>query len=284
MKLALWCLNLKLTAEAKELLTTVIEHNPNHNQAKAMLFSIEQDGGPTGPARARPRRSTRPEAEDNGPSGRPESLDSAVLRKPAQRLGIKDLPVIFDLPLPWRSSGPTSSPDTSIPCCKPIAPNAMTVSTTASFSLCPIKNRADRTPDALRANLDATLRLVDPTNLSHSELLSSTLRPHGNGAKPRPIFPGSNDKAYKILAEWVNHLAAPKEEKIRPICDASRGHDESDEVFAVDRNRTSTARLDKAAGAQSRCHSAAPLFPEWRSRRRSHEPDRNFRSRSRSPA
>ena len=51
-----------------------------------------------------------------------------------------------------------------------------------------------------------------PRILSHSVLLSSTLRPHGNGARPRPIFPGSNDKAYKVLARWVNQLSAPKEE------------------------------------------------------------------------
>ena len=69
------------------------------------------------------------------------------------------------------------------------------------FQLVPIKSRADRTPDALRANLDATLRLIDPENPSHSVLLSSTLRPHGSGAKPRPIFSGSNDRAYKVLAD-----------------------------------------------------------------------------------
>jgi hypothetical protein len=126
------------------------------------------------------------------------------------------------------------------------------------FQLVPIKNRADRTTNAIRANLDATLRLVDPKNLSHSELLSSTLRPHGHGAKPRPIFPGSNDKAYKILAEWVNHLAAPKESDTLASGEASRVQDKSDEVFAVDRNRTSTARSNKVAGAGADATMRAP--------------------------
>ena len=42
MKLALWCLHLKLTAEARQLLTSVIEMNPKNSQAKAMLISIDQ--------------------------------------------------------------------------------------------------------------------------------------------------------------------------------------------------------------------------------------------------
>ena len=52
--------------------------------------------------------------------------------------------------------------------------------------------------------------LIDPVDLSKSELLSSTLRPHHGGPNKRPIFPGSNDRAYQILAAWVNSLRPPQ--------------------------------------------------------------------------
>ena len=42
MKLARWCLNLKLHAEAKEQLEKVLELNSKHPQARAMLFTMEQ--------------------------------------------------------------------------------------------------------------------------------------------------------------------------------------------------------------------------------------------------
>jgi len=60
----------------------------------------------------------------------------------------------------------------------------------------------------VRANLDASLKLVDRANPLRSELLASSLRPHGAGPSKRPIFQGSNDRAYQILATWVNKLQA----------------------------------------------------------------------------
>jgi hypothetical protein len=54
MKLALWCLHLKLTAEAGQLLSSVVELNPNNTQAKAMLVSIEQAATRLASSRARP--------------------------------------------------------------------------------------------------------------------------------------------------------------------------------------------------------------------------------------
>src|SRR5262249_18375702 len=118
------------------------------------------------------------------------------------------------------------------------------------FQLVPIKSRADRTSNALRANLDATLRLVDPKNPSHSLLLSSTLRAHGKGAR-RPIFPGSNDKAYMVLARRVNPLAAPKENEEFARGDRPGAVSEKEEPFALERNRSTAARTTKAAASAS---------------------------------
>ena len=75
--------------------------------------------------------------------------------------------------------------------------------------------RADQEPGRpdhrrLRANLDATLRLIDQENPSKSELLTASLRPHGQGPRKRSIFPGSNDRAYQVLSTWVQSLSTPK--------------------------------------------------------------------------
>ena len=163
-------------------------------------------------------------------------LCSAALER---ELGISTLPVIFDLPVPLGDQAePRSSHVMSTPCCKSTAPNAITANTTERFSLSPTKSRADRTPDALRANLDATLRLIDPKNPAHSELLSSTLRPHGRGPRPRPIFPGSNDPTYQIIAAWVHNLCPPKSSDDGNRADRSQARPDRDEMFAADRERT----------------------------------------------
>ena len=69
MKLAHWCLHLKLTEEAGQLLKSVVELNPKNEQAKAMLASIEQAASQTCPSRARPgcspSRSRRPRTGRN---------------------------------------------------------------------------------------------------------------------------------------------------------------------------------------------------------------------------
>ena len=128
------------------------------------------------------------------------------------------------------------------------------------FQLVPMKPR-DRNSDALRANLDATLRLIDQNNPSHSVLLSSTLRPHGRSTKPRPIFPGSNDKAYKVLAEWASHLVAPKDGDDAARRQASRdAMVGSQEVFAFDRNRSAQAENDSGRPEQD-ARQPAPARP-----------------------
>jgi hypothetical protein len=75
-----------------------------------------------------------------------------------------------------------------------------------TFRLVRYRHKRDQTVDARRANLDAVLAFVDLENPAKSELLSSTLRRHGNGENARPIFVGSNDRQYQVLATWVNSL------------------------------------------------------------------------------
>jgi hypothetical protein len=97
----------------------------------------------------------------------------------------------------------------------------------------------------MRANLDATLRLIDRESPEKSDLLSSTLRPHGDGPRKRPIFSGSNDRAYQILAAWAASLRpAAGPDRSGP---AARTTAESGEAFAADRPRPGAEPLDEIA-------------------------------------
>jgi hypothetical protein len=76
----------------------VLALSPGHAPARAMLAKISPSGAATASRKVDPEvRQTRAEevAED-----RPGALDSAVLRRAQQRMGLSGLPVIFDLPQP----------------------------------------------------------------------------------------------------------------------------------------------------------------------------------------
>jgi len=249
MKLAHWCLNLKLIAEAKEQLIDVAKHNPNHPQAYAMLVSIEQAATRAAYRQRDPEvRQTR---ADEMTDQRPGALDSAVLRRAQRELGISNLPVIFDLPVPVAVKRAEEfaryiNPLLQVNCAK-----CHNGEYEGAFQLVSTKSRADRTPEALRANLDATLRLVDPKNPAHSELLSSTLRAHGRGPRPRPIFPGSNDATYQILANWVHKLCPPVTGADAKRTERGQIPTEGVETFAVDRDQIGRDRPDQTAPAVS---------------------------------
>ena len=90
----------------------------------------------------------------------------------------------------------------------------------------------------MRANLEITLQFIDKENPSKSELLSSTLRPHGYSPNRRPIFPGSNDRAYQVLATWVNSLR-PASKAVGDVTRTVPGRTETNdsETFAANHDR-----------------------------------------------
>jgi hypothetical protein len=233
MKLALWCLNMKLKAQAKEQLMKVIELNPRHTQAKAMLFSMQQAAEIA--TQRQLDRDVQQAAAETTREPRPGALDSAVIQNAQRGMGISGLPVIFDLPAPLAVKRANEYFRSVHPLLQLYCARCHDGNYNGQFQLIPIKSRADRNPDALRANLDATLRLVNPDSLAKSELLSSTLRAHGNDPRPRPIFTGSNDKSYQILSAWVQSLGATKtgDESVRP--DLARRANENAEPFASNR-------------------------------------------------
>jgi hypothetical protein len=248
-KLARWCLNVKLTAQAKEQLTKVRELNSHNKQAEAMLVSIDQESVRVAQRQRDPDvRQTR---ADSMTERRPGTLDAAVINGAANALKINNLPVIFDLPQPLAIKRSQEFVRGVDPLLQALCTKCHNEDHDGPYQLVPIKRRVDRTPDAFRANLDATLRFIDPVNPSKSELLSSTLRPHGNGPNRRPIFPGSNDRAYKVLATWVNSLRPLKDDGAVARGAAGRVETNQGETFASDRDRISRAPGDQAMPGSS---------------------------------
>jgi hypothetical protein len=234
-KLALWCLNHKLNDQAKDLLADIVQHNPNYSQARDMLVSIGQAA--TRGALSPRDPDVRQTAADEMADSRPGALEAAVLRRAQRELGISNLPVIFDLPVPLAIKRAEEFARIINPLLQKNCAKCHNSKYDGPFQLVLTNNRADRTPEALRANLDATLRLVDPQKPSHSMLLSSTLRPHGRGPRPRPIFTGSNDPNYAILAAWVHNLGSPQNGDEPNRAEGRQPRSERVETFAADRNQ-----------------------------------------------
>ncbi|MGP0065984.1 MAG: hypothetical protein ACLQGP_20590 [Isosphaeraceae bacterium] len=243
LKLARWCMSNNLTAEAKAQLMKVLDLSPDHGPAQAMLSKLElSDTSPTGRIDPEIRQTAAEEVAED----KPGALDSAVLRGAERGMGISRLPVIFDLPRPLAIRRADEfarfiHPVLQLKCAK-----CHNAGYEGPFQLVPVANSRQLTQDALRANLDATLRLIDPENPSKSELLSSTLRPHGSGPRKRPIFEGSNNRFYQILAFWVNNLSPQSSRVDSAVKPASGRSDGDSERFAADRSRPGGASLEAA--------------------------------------
>jgi hypothetical protein len=152
---------------------------------------------------------------------------------------ISDLPVVFDLPPAQAVKRGDEFSHYVHPVLQTYCARCHNDHYEGKFQLVPFKNKQDRTRESLRANLDAALKLIDRENPPRSELLSSSLRPHGRGPNAKPIFQGSNDRAYQILAAWVNNLRVKKSGE--PIAAARMGAQgqEAGDLFAADRSRIS---------------------------------------------
>ncbi len=231
----------------------MLEISPKHDAAQAMLSQLAQ---------AEKTKSNRydPAIQQTGAEevreDRAGARDEAVLRGAERAMGVARLPVIFNLPRPLAIKRADEfafhiQPVLQLKCAK-----CHNAGYEGPFQLVPIANVRQMTTDAVRANLDATLRLIDPENPSKSELLSSTLRPHGNGPKSRPIFEGSNNRAYQILAAWVNSLQVPKQAdaNVRQVAGLAQ---EGPEKFGSDRSRPPGASLENAVPGLERGTPAA---------------------------
>jgi hypothetical protein len=251
LKLARWCLSQNMPAEAKAQLKAVIALSPEAREARAMLAHLEASEARAARPRVDPglvqARAEVPEPAGEGvaPGGesRPAEIDAAAIARARRDLGVSALPVVFDLPPAVAVKRAEQFARSVHPVLQAACARCHNERTQGAFQLIEVKPPRRPTAVALRANLDATLRLVDPANPARSELLSSALVPHGNGASKKPIFRGANDPGYQILAAWVNSLRANRSpDGVMPTRFAA-GEPSGGDGFAVDRGTGPTASL-----------------------------------------
>ncbi len=107
-------------------------------------------------------------------------------------------------------------------------------------------------PLLLRGNLDATLRLIDRERPERSELLTSSLMPHGK--LNTPVLSGPNHPSYRILAHWVQGLKSR---------DAANGPESSEAPSDFPLRETATPAESRTFGADRgpKTHPAAAPAP-----------------------
>ena len=94
-----------------------------------------------------------------------------------------------------------------------------------------------------------------------------------NGPRKRPIFPGSNDEAYQILATWAQSLRSPKNAREAARAQRGRPEPEDGETFAAGRGRTAkegpktACRRFPVAAARRCAGTALRRVPEYPRRR-----------------
>jgi hypothetical protein len=207
MKLALWCLEQKLTEPAKLQLEAVLALSPDNKRAKAMLFHLNARGQPpSDPDLAR----ASVDVGDELPAGAPRPLNLEKLRELNHQQGSAiGPPIIFDLPPPvavrrYQEFSRTVHLELQNHCAR--CHDADTYS--GRFQLYRTRARKDLANElVLRANLDATLRLIDPDDPNHSRLLSVAAMTHPPDG--RPILSGPNDPSYRVFLNWVRSLSEP---------------------------------------------------------------------------
>ncbi len=260
LRLARWCLTQHLDPEAMALLTQVVELSPNHTQARAMLAGLRQtEANRLARAETKVDDGVRQASATTLSEDNPRALDSAVLAGAGRRMGISGLPVIFDLPPATAVLRAQQYKQYVHPVLQAYCARCHNADYPGRFQLVPTRTPRQRTPDALRANLDATLRLVDPDNLARSEILTTVLLPHGGSVNRRPVllFSGSNDRAYQIISTWVNSLHAVG----RPDARSEPGMPDTEDVepFGAGRRRTGSEPIDSfARGVRPEEAGAAP--------------------------
>jgi hypothetical protein len=255
-KLARWCLQYHLQAHAKTHLNAVLALSPGNPQAKAMLDNIKADEQKVALRQKATidRSIIRTDAE--------EVVPSAMAQSQLRGRGAAGHARIFDLPTPLAVKRAREFDRFVSPVLQKYCAQCHNEQYPGEFQLIQIRGRQDQTVEVYRVNLDATLRLVDPMDLSKSVLLSSALRPHGLGPQRRPIFLGSNDPAYQQLASWVAALRSPDAVASGQRSALSEEPSAPGEGFAVNRGKPQTQVAASTDPRPRRIPAATPRSPE----------------------
>jgi hypothetical protein len=210
MRLYRWCMSRELLEQAREQLQAVLALSPEHEEAKSNLGLLEI---------RMTRRETRTDdaivrtSATKPVENMPREMDPAFLNRALREMAARNSPIIFDLPEPQAVKRGQEFNQVIHPMLQVYCGNCHNERTPNGFPLVSATGRAARDPAVQRANLDTTLKLVNPENLMQSPLLVNSLLPH----KPhnRPIFQGPNHPAYQLLSNWVSQLQARNPTTVR---------------------------------------------------------------------
>lgn len=201
MRLYQWCMTQGLLADAREQLQAILALSPDHDEAKALLGLLE-----TRIARnsVRTDNSVMRTSATRPSQGQPQDLDPIFVNRAMREMVGKSTPVIFDLPEALALKRAQEFNEFIHPTLQRFCASCHNERTPNGFGLVSAQGRAARDMTIQRANLDATLKLVDPENLMQSPLLTNSLLPHQ--PNNQPIFPGPNNPYYRVIANWVSNL------------------------------------------------------------------------------
>jgi hypothetical protein len=208
MKLALWCIEQRMTVQAREQLQAVLTLNQDNSRAKAMLFHLDASSGAADPAVERTAGHAQADSSDRAPADAPRELSGSAIEQLRQNPP-NGPPDILGLPQAlavgrYQDFQRRVHYELQRHCAR--CHDAQTHA--GSFLLYRARAARDMADEmVLRTNLDATLRLVNADDLPHSSLLSAAALTHPpNG---RPVLGGPNHPAYRVLHAWVNSLRDP---------------------------------------------------------------------------
>ncbi len=203
MKLVKWCLTENLQAQAREQLDAVLAMCPGDADAKRMSYNLQASVDRAGPVDAEVRQT----GAEMGGVVAPGNLDPSIVKRVRRGFGANANPEVFNLPPAVAVKRANEFVEWVQPVLQKSCAGCHNEKYAGDFQLVEVKSRRDRTnPDISRANLEATLRLVNPDDPARSELLSAGLVPHGpnKGA----IFQGPADPGYRTVVAWVRLLKA----------------------------------------------------------------------------
>ncbi|ODT96570.1 MAG: hypothetical protein ABS79_07940 [Planctomycetes bacterium SCN 63-9] len=275
LKLAQWCLAQNMETEARTQLNGILRINPKHIQAKAMLEKLDA----TQVRLAKQRqldpgvRQAQATPGDIQGDGSPQELDPAALgRSGAQTRsmasGIAEVPNIFNLPRPTALRLSEEFNRSVHPILQRHCAKCHNERYPGMFQLRQVRSPRDLNRDTLNLNLDATLQLIDPSNPSRSEILTTSLRTHGIGKTKRPIFRASNDPSYLKLSQWVENICKPLGRDAIQQTSAQADPANVEERFAADRTPNLGLPSDDPGASASSIPPSRMNVPDFQSPRR----------------
>lgn len=199
MKLARWCLTEGMPHHAKEQIAAVLQLSPGDPVAVAMQDKIAaNDEKMAGQLDPEVRRTKVDEGDAPG------QLAPAAIKRVRKDFGRGTFPEIFDLPRGQAIVQAQRFTTTIHPILQNRCATCHNERYPGRFQMVAAKAKREVTSEVARNNLDAALQLVNPDDLSRSDLLSSGLVPHGGNKDA--IFRGPNDVEYQRIAQWVRAL------------------------------------------------------------------------------